>query len=1701
LEALQAYAVTQGFLVQPLEIRGKVHNPENMDLAHELSALCAESELLRLPPSDKLQCPVRSNRDGNVIPPGQRSLSDDVLYTILASRSEWYKVLQGVAENLKKTSNESHGIISLGIGDFIPLMPFNKLGLRMKKTEWSGPEATEQAPSVPHPRTLDHSYPDDAIAIVGASCRLPGANNLDELWDIISTGQDTHQELGNDRIDISNSHRAFLSGNFAKNRKWYGNLVDGVDRFDRAFFGTNAREMTNMDPQQRMLLELAFEAMDCSGYTKSHVRSRGDNVGCFIGASYTEYLENTCGHAPTAYTAPGTIRAFLCGRISYHFGWTGPSEVIDTACSASLVAVTRAVKAIRQGECPVALAGGINIITGVHNYMDLARAGFLSPTGQCKPWDKDADGYCRSDGAGLVVLKSLKQALADGDRIMAVIAGAATNQGGLSSTITNPDPVQQARLYREVLRQGEIAPEQVTYVEAHGTGTQAGDKIETSSLRAVFGNPKRADELHIGSIKGNIGRESSFHTSLGLFCILLTTDPLDCETAAGVAGLLKIITMLDHQMITPQANHRVWNPSIPSLTPDRMAISIGLAPWDAPFRVAMVNSFGAAGSNATVLCCEAPPQQRQIEDSSEPTEKVNVKQPVILTAHTETSLRSYREVLAKYLTKSISSGQPPLPIDDIAYTLSEKRRRHKFSLVLEAGNTQELAKLLLSDDCDRAVTTAPLDATSKKPIILVFGGQSKQILGLNRTLYTSFPTFRKHLDFCNTYLQNLGYPPILPAVFQTDRNLDDIVVLQTGHVAIQYAAAQTWLETGLQVDAVVGHSLGELSALAVSGKLSIEDCLRLVAERAKLMQTRWGADQGAMLAVFATRGVVEEMLAQLDGTLEIACYNSETSQVVSGDRASAAAFETYLRTQRPEVKFVRVDTSHGFHSHLCEPILAELDEVTASLEWKTPTIPLELCVAGETNPGPDAPYSPSRHAREPVFFANAIQRLEERLGRSCVWLEAGLDTPIMGMTKRAVAQPQTQHSFIGVTTKEAGGPAGLISRTVGKLWKKAVPVTHWAFLRGDGQASPNAVWLPPYAFDRTAAWLDNTDHATDLRVQLDEAKARGGDATPAGADVAHKPLRLVSPLPESAGDKPDTRRFRVAAESERFRTIVAGHAVRGRPLCPASVYLECVTMALQLVLGDAELRQSSLEFEGLDIQAPLGLTEHQQVEIVLRLGLPSTSRFACEFALVSRQPSQGEKTTVHAKGLVKLRSVENASDSRLHVMARLVERNIAGVEAAGDAERMLSGRVYKLFSRVVDYGRVLQGIATMTMRGTEAVATIDMPKAHSRPGASESTVLGICDAVAMDSFIQVVGLAMNTSDSTGAGEVMICNGIDSSVVASGFNFEECSSYRVWASYTQNSRGNQAMGDVFAWNNDGEVVAAFTGCRFVKLDITRLERLLGPGKQHGGAQTHAAHAHVVAAPPAQERVVERLALEAMLPRSSVPTTADSSYGGSSTDDTAATAKTTPGTMTPPMESVVDVRQLLETYTGAAAATIADDIVIADLGLDSLASTEMAFELQAADGRPISGGELTAMTVKQLEERLYGGVREKPLAVAADVPQRNVATAPINRHSEIVPAAMHALTLAAHHSQASSPSPSGALVGKKMTELLVETTGINPSAIDPQATLQEIGVDSLALTEILSVLAEICVAQLKTDDITLDSKIAHLVRAIGADLTVF
>ena len=361
-----------------------------------------------------------------------------------------------------------------------------------------------------------------------------------------------------------------------------------------------------------------------------------------IGPGFIEYKENTCTNAPTAFTAIGTINAFLRGRISYHFGWTGPSEVVNTACSASLVAVHRACKAM--GECPMALAGGVNVLTGVHNFLDLGKAGFLSPTGQCKPFDSAADGYCRGEGVGLVVLKPLSQAVVDGDQILSVIPGTATTQGGLSSRITVASISAQVSLYQKTLDVAGMKSSQISYIEAHGTGAQAGDPREVAGISKVFGESHKGNGIPIGSIKGNIGH---------------------LEVAAGIAGLLKVLMMIKKGTVPPLASRKDVNPKLGDLHAQGLKIPVNFEPWNVNFRAAMINDYGAAGSNAAALLSQGPYLSSQMVRGAMAQ---NQEYPILLSAASRNSLLMGVATLDKYL-KDMDSR---IAIGDLAFTLSEK---------------------------------------------------------------------------------------------------------------------------------------------------------------------------------------------------------------------------------------------------------------------------------------------------------------------------------------------------------------------------------------------------------------------------------------------------------------------------------------------------------------------------------------------------------------------------------------------------------------------------------------------------------------------------------------------------------------------------------------------------------------------------------------------------------------------------------------------------------------------------------------------------------------------------------------------------------------------------------------------------------------------------------------------------------------------
>ena len=1598
------YARAEGLFAQKMDIRGKVHNPENQDLAEELCDVCEQNECLQLPRASALQVPVRSNISG--LPLSKGSLTTEVVFTVLTSKCDWYTLLIQVAEDMKGSGRASHNIIYFGLNDCVPMSPFIKQHVQTTKTQ---AQSLLLSQSTRGECSQDFSmFPKSAIAVIGASCRLPGANNIEELWDLLSKGTDCHQELPTDRFDLHGSFRGSQSGPFVNDRKFYGNFLDDISRFDNQFFGINDREATNMDPQQRLLLELSHEALEASGYLASHRRDLGDSVGCFIGASLVEYLDNTNAHSPVAYTSTGTIRAFLCGRLSFYYGWRGPSEVIDTACSSSLVAINRACKAIQSKECRMALAGGVNAITGFNNFLDLSKAGFLSRSGQCKPFDASADGYCRSDGAGLVVLKGLEQAMNEGDPILGVIPGIATNQGGLSASITVPDSTAQRALYQEVLQQANLQPDNITYVEAHGTGTQAGDPVEMESIRSIFGDKSRSKMVEIGSIKGNIGH---------------------CETAAGVASLLKILAMLKHAALPPQANHQRLNPKIPPLEPDGMRIGSQLSPWKNPLLAAFVNSYGAAGSNCALLCCEVPVQKNRVPREHS-DRRGAIPYPIIISASSKPSLLAYVQTLSAYLHQEGSS----LSIRDLAFTLDERRRRMKFCITTVASDPTNLARNLENFGAP-SFEYLPI---SKKPVVLVFSGQNDNKVTLSRSMYENYPAFRSHIDACDFEVSQLGYGSILPAIFQT-QPIEDVVTLQSGIFAVQYACARCWIDSGLSVDTVIGHSLGELVALAISGTLCLEDALKLVTFRAHLIATKWGQEKGAMIAVHACTEDFERLFSRLQSQiegpmLEIACYNASDSLVIVGASEPIGAFHNLLQADEkfPNSRFQRLHTSHGFHSFMTKPILADLDRMSQNLRWNDPQIPVETCTRECLGPL-RGPYI-AKHAREPVFFATAVERIEERLG-SCLWLEAGIDTPIISMVKRASQTPKS-HTFQAFPAKGDKTPDSGLATVITKLWQSGISLSHWSFLPAGNHHGCKQIWLPPYQFEKTSQWLPNIDRAMEIHNRLlSSAKQEESESEPILSP------KLVTRDDSLGGNSSSLAYFAIDTDCQRFREVVSGHAVRQRPLCPASMYMECVTMATQILLG--EFGETNLVFEELAFHAPLGLDPTRKVVICIEQRAQKCSwKFIIQSFL--RTESRARSTT-HSTGAITV-----AVDPKLECFERLLQQSMDRFRKRTDVEKLMSKRAYGLFEPVVSYGQFFQAISHITLGENEALAAVKLQQ--NQPHREESTAWRSCESVTIDAFIQVVGLLLNTSSMVSGNEVFVAIGAQSATILKTCTMDGSTSWQVYANFAM-IEDSHAIADIFVSSAEGHLVAMLHDCRFSRLPISKFEKLLD-----------AANLEPFSEAPDKLKQDPYVISNVTAGPCYTPTV------DSLQDDVAEASS-----LHPVDESAL--RELIASYTGLSPREIPHGAALAELGVDSLASVNLVVELQAKFDLHINSDEVVISSLATLLQH------QQARKIVPVVDKNNRVTKeqlPTLRPDGIPPAGPQEQESNHYH---------------RLKEILVNTMGIRIEEIKESCTLASLGVDSLSAVEMKQEIEDSFSVQFDSDQPALEMSVRDLMQSIN------
>ncbi|KAJ5866964.1 CAZyme family CE10 [Penicillium rubens] len=1376
---------SHGLSVKIIDLKGRFHHASHITAVQYLSSLCDTDDRLRLAGTGTCVLPLRSNVDGHLI--GKISdIHKIALESILTKPSQWAMTVSAAVEHSRET-NDDLSLAAIGTGQFVPRLVRNRVLDHTNNSLWDTKH--EMLPNGIH----KSSFPTESmqstnmaamagtatpIAITGMGCRYAQADSPEQLWEMLELGQCGVSALPNERFKMDKLRRE------PKGPFW-GNYLANPDVFDHRFFGISAREADAMDPQQRLLLQVGCEAMESAGYCGLRNPNVPTDIGCYVGVGSDDYTENVGSTHANAFSATGTLQAFCTGRLSHYFGWTGPSVVVDTACSSAAVSIHLACKALQTNECSIAVAGGVNVMTSPRVTQNLAAASFLSPTGASKAFDATANGYCRGEGAGLVVLRPLADAIRNGDPILAVIGGSAVNQGSNCSPITVPDSNSQRSLYRKALLASGIPPEDVTYVEAHGTGTQVGDPIEFDSIRKAFGGPGRSEKLHVGSIKDNIG-----HT----------------ETASGVAGLLKTVLMMQKQQIPKQANFVQLNPKIPALDDAEIAIPTKSIHWPSAATsssnaVAMVTNYGAAGSNAALVV-------KQYKAPSEPSNRASLlpsEVPIILAANSVESLRSY----CKVLLPSVRNAQLG-SCQDIAYNLAVKQSRdmdYISTLTVPADQPNELIAKLESMSTE--TTNPKKQPSSRLPVILCFGGQNGNETTLSEDLFNQCELLQYHLMECEKVCRTRDLPSLFPRIFQTGP-IEDTVSLHCILFSIQYASAMSWISSGLQVDRIIGHSFGQLTGLCVAGGLNLSDALYLVSERARMIQSMWGSERGAMLLVEGTEADVQSLLNRAtqqmaDAAVDVACVNGPRNIILAGDERSLQMIQK-LSAETPSIlRTKRLKNTHAFHSRLVDSIVPSLSKVAQQLQYTPLSIPLEAC----WQDGDWSFVSPDKivaHSRGRVDFQTAVERVAQRIQGPAIWLEAGSASPIIPLVRRVIDTVTASSKDHLYQSLDLGGPQGQknLSQATCNLWSRGAKVQFWQF-HGSQAKSYNWINLPPYQFAQTRHWIAYDPNAfAPLPEDKPTVPSSGG------------PKEFVQLLTK----QPTECVFAINTKDHLYQECTQGHAVLDQNLCPASLYFEVIVRAAGLVRPENDTSPSMPHLQNLAISAPLVLNPTGNVLLSLTRARAGDSPWS--FSLYTREPNTNLVTT-HATGEISLHPFGQNTPLfvRLHSMNRLIDSSrVDSIANSRESSGLKGFAVYQAFRRVVNYADCYRGVERVFATEHEAAGIVNLLSSKTKDAA--------CDPMLVDNFIQVAGIHVNCLSETNEDEVFVCTGVGEILIGEAFMTRDPKSSRSWGVYSNMDRSvkNKIACDTFVLDREtGKLAVTILSAEFTSVSIAGLARVL------------------------------------------------------------------------------------------------------------------------------------------------------------------------------------------------------------------------------------------------------------------------------------
>ncbi|KAK4166873.1 hypothetical protein QBC43DRAFT_367805 [Cladorrhinum sp. PSN259] len=1211
------------------------------------------------------------------------------------------------------------------------------------------------------------------LAIIGMSGRFPDAKDNEAFWDILYRGLDVHKPVpplhwnAGTHVDPTGARKNTSATPF-------GCWLDSPEAFDARFFNISPREAPQIDPAQRLALMTAYEAIEQAGIVPDATPStRPDRVGVFYGVTSNDWMETNSAQQIDTYFIPGGNRAFIPGRINYFFKFSGPSYAVDTACSSSLAGIHLACNALWMGDIDTAIAGGTNILTNPDFTAGLDRGHFLSRTGNCKTFDDSADGYCRGEGVGTLIIKRLDDALADKDPIFGVILGAYTNHSAESESITRPHAGAQRAIFSKILNESGVTSNTVSYIEMHGTGTQAGDATEMLSVLDTFAPPKserkraRAshEPLFIGSAKANIGHG---------------------EAASGVSSVIKVLQMMRKNIIVPHCGIKTKiNHRFPTDLDERN-VHIALKPtvWDqrnGPRRV-FVNNFSAAGGNSALLIEDAPPRIKPKGGIDS-----RAQWPIAVTARTGLSLQGNLRNLLKFLreNKDVSLGE-------LSYTTTARRMHHQHRVLFNCSSVADLATRIEAALENNTGVTRP---KCSPRLIFAFTGQGALYAGMGKQLFQECEFMRAELGQLDRIAQNLGFPSILQ-IFEADDKQDintfSPLVVQLAGVCLQIALSKLWVSWGIPPSAVVGHSLGEYAALNVAGVLSDTDTIFLVGSRARLLEQKCTRDTHAMLVA---RGSEQQVEVALRGqNYQTACLNSPTETVLAGPNEDIASLKEALTVGGLKSTVLKVP--FAFHSSQLDSILEDYVKLASGVAFGKPNVPVirpldATVVDSKSSEDLFGPQYLANHARQPVKMLEALSVAQWNglLTDTSIVLELGPHPAVLGMVKSSLSQ-----QVPGLASLHRGRqPWEVLGAALKGLYDAGAAINWNEYQRNFG-TSHSVVSLPAYSWDLKNYWIQYV-HDWSLRK---------GDPP----QVIHAQKLESTTIHSVIEETSEDTKTRIVVEADIARKdlapLVQGHEVDGIPLCTPSVYAD-----IALTLGRYLLER---------YQVP------RDDELEVDVGDMSISKALILRGDGSKQPLQAhaEANWEENSALVKFMTFDNKSSLQEHSHCTLRFRDIRSHQTelqndiavikqklqglrdgivTGETARFNRPMAYRAIRPLARFHDDYRAIDEVVLNSQTLEASSELSFGTVKREGNYHTHPAIIDALT-----QSCGFTMNCNDNTDLdNEVFMNHGWGSLQLFEPIDFE-----KTYKTYTRMLPGADKLwyGDVVVL--DGDKVVAFLG---------------------------------------------------------------------------------------------------------------------------------------------------------------------------------------------------------------------------------------------------------------------------------------------------